>query len=94
MWVTKFMTIEVLLWSGLALVLTLNLIVSIAVALNSPEYLGSQKLYKILFVWLVPIVGAILVWSFRRIDRAETLSTAERKKSREWSAENDSWFHG
>ena len=88
------MTIEIFLWSALGLVIALNLITSIPVAANSPEYSGKQRIYKILFVWLIPIIGACFILGFRRADRAETLSIEEAKKAKDWAAANDSWGHG
>lgn len=45
-----------------AIFLALNAWASL-VAIRSPRYENYQKRLQVLLIWLVPVVGAILVWS-------------------------------
>ena len=45
-----------------------NLIVTILL-LRAPDYDRSQKAIQTLLVWLLPVIGAVLVWQFLRAER-------------------------
>lgn len=57
--------------------------------MDSPEYLLSQRIYKVIFIWFIPIIGAVIVLLFRKSDRETLPTTDERIKNREWLDSNE-----
>jgi beta-lactamase regulating signal transducer with metallopeptidase domain len=66
----------------------INLYTMIVVAKNSPEYSTKQIAYKILFLWLLPILGALFVLAFRRADRQKIDSMEESIEKTKWANSN------
>ena len=88
------MNLEIVIVVSVALHVILAFITSITIVINSQGYSTMQKTCQILFVCFVPIIGAILVISARRADRAEPLSAKEVRKQMKWKEWNESrqWF--
>ena len=51
-----------------------NAVVSIAV-LRSPAYDSRQKSFQLVLLWLLPILGVVVVWSFLRGTESERVTT-------------------
>ena len=64
----------IVLISLLGLLVIANVVVSVGVV-RSPFYDRSQKLFQLLIVWFVPILGAALAWSFVRTVASERATT-------------------
>ena len=64
----------VLLASLFAAGLVLNAWASL-VAIRSPRYDNNQKWLQVLLIWLLPIVGAILVWSLAHDAQSKQMTT-------------------
>lgn len=45
--------------------------------LKSESYEASQKCFQVAIVWLIPIIGAYVVWQFLRPATASNLPSAE-----------------
>lgn len=58
----------------LAIVIAINIKV-VVVLVHSPYYSPKQKLFQLALVWLLPILGAALVWSLAIDTRTERVTT-------------------
>ena len=58
----------------LALVAALNVKATLDLA-RSSYYSPKQKLFQLALVWLIPIVGAVLVWSLAVDSKTERVTT-------------------
>jgi hypothetical protein len=65
---------EIALFGALILLLVANAAITSGV-LRSSAYDPSQKALQLLLVWLVPVLGAVFVWSFLRGAASDPLTT-------------------
>jgi hypothetical protein len=54
---------------GLFLLVVLNLLATVAVT-RSTSLRFSQRVFQVALVWLLPFVGAIIIWAFVTADRS------------------------
>lgn len=54
-------------WLGIFL-LAINIVATIGVAF-SRTYETQQKLLQILFIWIIPVIGAVVCWNILREER-------------------------
>lgn len=58
----------------LAVLVAANLVVTSAVA-RSVSHDKNQKIFQLLFVWLVPVIGAFFVWYFLKEYKTKRMTT-------------------
>jgi hypothetical protein len=67
-------------WSVLALLGGANLAASVVV-IRGPHFDGGQKAVQLVLVWLLPVVGAVICWSFSRNARIDEVFPDESETS-------------
>ena len=65
---------HIALWVVVIALAIVNTVVCFRV-LRSASYVPSQKFGQILMIWLVPVVGATLVWNFLREETTTRFTT-------------------
>ena len=83
-----------ILFGGVVLLLILAAHIFITVAIvRNPDYGSTQKLLQVIFVWLVPIVGAAVSWYVLREERNAGVKRGEGNEYLWWNTPDNNESH-
>jgi hypothetical protein len=87
------MAMTLILVGGLVLLLVLaaDIVVTVAIIRNTAG--SMQKLFQVIFVWLVPIVGAAVSWYVLREERHTGMKRGEGNEYLWWNTPDSNEGH-